>query len=471
MSNNEITNDEKDVIESKAVEGDIEVDTEVDTDLDSDIEQDPIEEKEQDQHQPETVVIKKGGFFSFLTFLLSIAALGISAFMYYQQYLLDQQQGSDEPQWQQPLADMDNKFNKQINAFAQQLNSVKANHQQVQGELKALQKAQQLRETQRAMPQAVQQETPQAISTTAYDDAEIKQQIATIERKITAIGQSNNNELVYDDAAVQQKLQTLEVQLSEESKKLTALQNAFKASQVQQQEKIQQLFSNAQEQQQNQVSSKAYIEVNNHNRALIAATLQASQIQLNINGNVKQSLNLLTGAQQQLQESQQQQFVTFADELNTTIQQIKNVPILDAAVLHTQINDLVNATEQLSFAGQQAQASPKKETSWFDNLITVRKIEDDSETVMTAAEQQNIRNAIKAHYGLLKNALINKNQTAWSSQIADINSLLQQYFAAGSDQIQKDLQQLNTVVLNPAYPDLSELIKLFNAINIEQSGD
>lgn len=485
MSNNELTNDEKDAIESKVVESDldnqsadqtteestekyieepIEETTKESHDAQKDMVEEYNEKKTPEQTVPAPVVVKKGGFFSFLTFLLSVAALGVSAFLYYQQYMLDQQKESSDPQWQQSLADMDAKFKQQMGAFRQQLNSIKSNNQQLTADLKSLQEAQQKNLD-------LTQQTAMPVSTTAYDDSEIKQQITAIERQIAAVRENSTNQVAYDDVAIQQKLQALEIRVNEENKNFSALQNAFELSQAQQKEKIQQLFVNAQKQQQNQTNTQADIDANNHKRALIASTLQASQIQLNINKNVEQSLNLLTAAQQQLRESQQQSFVTFADELSTFMKQIKNIPVVNDAALHQQINDLINTTDQLSFAGEQAENSSKQGASWFDNLITVRKIADDNETLMTAAEQQNIRNEFKAHFGLLKNALINKNQVIWSSQITQIDALLEEYFASGSNEVRNNLQQLNSVVLNPVYPDLSEILKRFNAISIETSGD
>ena len=95
-------------------------------------------------------------------------------------------------------------------------------------------------------------------------------------------------------------------------------------------------------------------------------------------------------------------------------------------LIGNQVEELKNLSLNLDFnqsIDADSENSDNQESSWYDRLIVIRKIDDNSHKILPSSEQNKILQDIANHYNLMKLALINKKQTAWLNEIASIESI------------------------------------------------
>ncbi|MBL4660136.1 MAG: hypothetical protein JKY19_07255 [Alcanivoracaceae bacterium] len=411
MSESEVDNSQKQVIESEIIA--------------AEIDKNPPSEAEDTntQHKVEPVVVKKGSFFTFITFLLSISALAVSGYLFYLQQYTKPAENNTQP-WQKPLAAIDNKLTQQLVGFSQQLTSIKLSNEQLILQLESLQKKAQ---------------TPVS-SVKKFDDTSIKQQILSIE-----------------------------TQLHTQNSRLSELQNNLSTTNQHQKQSIQQLMENIQSNQTTPTDINPQEKQNNYSYAMAESLLQAAHIQLNVNGNIVKTQDLLNKAQEQLQQLSTKEYANLANELQTVSSALSHRGSIDTVQLNKQIDETSVATAQLKFSQDTATINNKQESSWYDKLITIRKIDNNQQSMLSKDEQSTILQTFKSHYHMLKIALMSNNQTLWLDEIAQIENLLQLHFTENSKNIMLQLATLKAIDINPVFPDLSTYLQKLKSINTENN--
>ena len=412
MSESEVDNSQKQAIESEIIE--------VETD------QNPQTETEDTHSQQnlEQPVIRKSSFFTFITFLLSICALAVSGYLFYLQQYAEPTENKDQP-WQTPLAAIDNKLTQQLTGFSQQLTSIKHSNEQLILQLESLQKKAQ---------------TP----------------ISSLEK--------------FDDSSIKQQILSMETQLQTQNKQLSELQNNLSTSKQQQKQSIQQLMENIQSKQTTPADSSPQEKKNNYAYDMAESLLQAAHIQLNINGNIAKTQDLLNKAQEQLQQLSTTEHVNLAHELQTVSSALSHSGSTDTVQLNKQIDEISATTSQLKFSQDRGTDNNKQqEASWYDKLITIRKIDDNQRPMLSNDEQNTILQTLNSHYHMLKIALMSNNQTLWLDEINQIQNLLQLHFTENSKNIMVQLATLKAIDINPVFPDLSTYLQKLKNIHTENN--
>jgi len=389
----------------------------------AEIDENPQTEAEDTHRQQkiEQLVVKKSSFFTFITFLLSISALAVSGYLFYLQQYTKSPENKNQP-WQTPLAAIDDKLTQQLTGFSQQLTSIKNSNEQLILQLESL-----------------QQKAQTAVSTVE----------------------------IFDDSSIKQQILSIEAQLQTQNKRLSELQNNLTANNQEQNQAIQQLMENVQSKQTTLTDTNP--QKNNYTYDLAESLLQAAHIQLNVNGNIVKTQDLLNKAQEQLQQLSTTEYVNLANELQTVSAALSHNGSIATGQLNKQIDEISVTTAQLEFSQDMVTDNNKQQASWYDKLITIRKVADNQQPMLSKGEQSSILQTIKSHYHMLKIALMSTNQTLWLDEIAQIENLLQLHFTENSENIMPQLAILKAIDINPDFPDLSTYLQKLKSINTEKN--
>ena len=147
---------------------------------------------------------------------------------------------------------------------------------------------------------------------------------------------------------------------------------------------------------------------------------------------------------------------------------LQNPPI-DVQNVNAKINELASLSANLTI-NQSAQSKDvdqnnQKESSWYDKLIVIRKVEDSTDTKLTNDEQEKVFQDMKGHYNTMKTALLRNQQSLWDKQIVAIESLLNQHFSSQSTAVLNQLSEFKTMDINPVYPDVSPFLETIQMLN------
>ncbi|VAW34237.1 hypothetical protein MNBD_GAMMA01-842 [hydrothermal vent metagenome] len=401
----------------------------------SEVDNDVIESEVDTEVKPEhvqPVTIKKSCFLSFIALVLSIPALALSAYMFYQQYYVIKPKASDEP-WQIPLAKLEKSTTEKFTQVADTVAQLQQTNTHIQQQLTTIEK---IAATIKPISDTINATQPINQPMDKFDDSKIKQQIIQLESRLTL---------------QDKQLDELQVQLTNSNK--------------QYQQELQQIRSD--------VTSKQTIKPvvdNNYEYYIAESLLQAAYIQLNIKGNVAVAVDLLTQTRKQLQQLPEAQYNNFGLEIENLINEITKLKSPQLSALSRQIDQLAATTTKLSFtANNIAKQIPQQDSAWYDKLIVIRKIDDSQAPRLTIAEQQSIMTRLTSHYEMLKIALISNDQTLWISELATIDSLLDQHFSHNSASIRAELATLTTLDINPNFPDLAVYLQKFKNLSADNS--
>ena len=374
----------------------------------------------QSEVQPETVVIKKRSFLAFVAFLISLAALALSSYSYYLQQQAPQRTAevAASKDWQKEIDQSESKLTSKINTLSQV-------HKQNQEKLSSI-------ETEWLSLKSLLQTLKQAEGSSAavsYDDSALTGKIAAIEQRLTLQKQlitEIQRQISSEFAAIQQNNST----------EKTTIQTAQELS-------IEEVKQN----------------------------LLAAQRFLSLLQQPEPARKVLLKAQQQLVQMQQADYKNFASELKTVTEEIASKKI-DIFAINSELEQLWQQAQRLKTDKTKAVGTnTEKEQSWYNKLITVRKIEEDGASANLALESS-VQLNLKSHFALLKIALAQNKQQSWLKQLNAIQSLLEKYFSDNSQSFIEQLQPLKNTNINPEYPDLSGLIQKFNNLNTpSQAGE
>ncbi len=406
MSESEIDNNENEVIES-----------EVDEQLDGEV---------------KDVTSKKGSFMVFLAFILSLAALTISGYLYYLQYYTTSDTSGNE-ELKSSISSLKTNTEKQIS----QLNQLIAKTQQANNQL----------------------------------NTQFKTLQTQVEQERNSEDSSSNGESitqtaeVFDDSVIQQQITGLEEKLAAQDKLIEQLQTRLDNSNSQNNQSLQQLSSDLKLQLAKQTNNLPVVSGSDSSKSLANSLLQEAYRQLNINGNVARTQELLGKATKQLSNLTGLRYGRLVNELEDFSQQLDNIKQPDVELLKVQINDLSEQTGQLSFVQAEDVKQESKDTSWYKNLISIKKVDENQSPKLSLSEQITIKNVISNHYQMLQLALMSNNQQLWLSEIEQLQNLLNLHFADSAQEINTQLTELQGIDINPKLPDLEPYLLKFNAIN------
>jgi len=403
--------------------------SEVDNNKNAIIESETVNSEIESQEEAEPIVVKKGSFMGFLTFIFSVTALGLSGYMYYVQYYHYQPTTTVDQSdfWMKALSDAKKNSQLETDKLNQQLASLRSNNLELIGKIKTIEES---------------ASSNQTSSVEFFDDSELKQQIVDLQHKI-----SSQNQIVQE------------------------LQNKLNASNTQNSLSLEKLSADIQSTINNQSTNVPVVSEASQTKAIAGSLLQEAYIQLNINGNKIKAQDLLKQTISQLAELTGLRYGRLANELETVNQQLANIEQPDIELLQSQIKQLSKATSKLEFVHGQATQKQNQDSSWFDNLITIKKIDKNQPSKLSKSEQITIGNVISNHYQMLQMALISRNQELWLSEIVQIQKLLSSHFADNANDIKQQLTELASIELKPKLPNLEPHLQQFKSINLANENE
>lgn len=443
MSDSEIDNNENPVIESETVE------SEIAESMVEDIVEDIVEEK-----AAEPVVVKKGSFVGFLAFVFSLAALGLSGYMYYlDHYLASNKQ--DDSQTNQLLQSSIATLETKSEQYNQLLATTQKNNQQLGTQLNALQE------------QVKKIASAQTVVKESVSDEEEAKEVPDQVTSQTVVPVTEP----FDDSKILQQISDLQSKISQQSQLVERLQNNMQTSNSENTQSLAKLNTQLQSQISNQTNSLPIVSQTTQSKTIAESLLQEAYVQLDINRNVVKSQDLLNKTIVQLSQLTGMRYGRLSNELETFSQKLSNIEHPNIESLKSQINQLSQATSQLAFTQAELVQPENKEASWFDNLISIKKIDESQQPKLSKSEQVTISNVINNHYQMLQLALMGGNQTLWLSEIEQIQTLLTLHFADNAKDINQQLIQLSTNSLDPELPKLEPFLQQFKAINLANENE
>ena len=365
---------------------------------------------------------RKGSFLGFLSFIFSLVALSLSSYMYYTQHFSPEPK-NDKKDWQQPLIQLQlqskNNTDK-VQNLTSQIATMKAANQSLSGQLNALKNT----------------DLPENTSTETYDDSQLKANMVNLQSQVTAQSKQLSDINQQQTQALTQFKQRYEREKTTQSNSVNSVINSVQKQKIISQD-------------------------------LIASYLLAAHKYLNISGNVVSATKALTKAINKLNELSDDKFQSLIEELKNTASELNLTKKVDVFGLNRSIDALEFSVNKLSFNSAQ-QVQEKQSSSWYDNLVKIKKIDDKEQKLLTQSEQSSIRQSIKLHFDLLRSALINQDLGLWISEIGELTALIKKHFTKTQDfkqdSILRQLNELKSKNINPSYPDLSHYLKKFNAL-------
>jgi uncharacterized protein HemX len=381
----------------------------------------------QESNTVEPIIVKKGSFLSFVAFVFSIAALSISGYQYYLQNNSAKTIEQTET-WQQALTNLDVKIQKQSNNMSLQVSDLKKNTQDLSQKIQALQQTNQLIST--------NNDSSNNPVSKQFDDSEIKQNISDLTQQLTT------QKKLYE-----QLQENLTNNNQQQSQSLLKFKQKYENDKSTQPVALQVTDS---------IQKQKAMDID-----LIRTNLISAHKFLNIMGNVDNSVKALDGAISHLNNLANSTYADFINELTNLSESLSTVKKVDVFSINKELEALEKNINELKFANSPV-PNENQESSWYDNLVKIKKIDVDQQKLLTNSEQVTIRQKLKLHLGLLRSALINQNQDLWSLEINQIIELTSNTFADTAGLAINKLNQLKDININPNFPDLTVYIQKFN---------
>jgi len=282
-------------------------------------------------NESKTVVIKKGGFLSFVAFLLAASALTASAYLYVQ-LQKDTGQAIDNA-WQEPIANVrknaDQKFS------------------QLSNQIKQIQKT----------------------------NSELQQQLKKIETIAANMKPSENNGTSekYDDSEIQQRLNDLQNQLNSQNQSLNQIQKIVKNNNTQHNQSIDKINQKL-DTPEAQTDGLTLIN-RNYQYELAEHLLKAANEQFSIYGNVSKGQEFLSKTLKQMSTLEGDDYQNLATKIKKVYDELLNNPPIDVVELNKQIDQLADASSQLKLnqSISEAKKESQEQSSWYDKLIVKQR--------------------------------------------------------------------------------------------------
>lgn len=388
------------------------------------------EVEENSSHEQAVQNKKSGGFFSFLTFLIACSALALSGYQYYQAFFAQKQSANTDNQWQAPLEKLQQQLQQTQNKLQNEVKQHKSNllvqfqevnnkQAQVDKELKSLQSA--LADA-KAQPQSASNDSAQ---NTANLNQEFEKRFSELSQKLNQQNQQISQLNQQLKQAQQNTAKSLE-QLNDSVSKPLALAQTLPELEV--------------------------------NYELIRAEnyVQMASMQLQIQTNKVQAIDSLRQAVAELESLSGQNYQNLAFEISQTIKLIEQVKTVNTAETLKQIDAVQTQALELK---QQKAVEPEEKTSWLENLVVVRKVDDTQKIKLSATERLVLNNRFKAHFDLLRLALYGKNQQQWNENLTELSDLIAANFPHSGGKVVAVLKPLQELSFQADFPSLSSLME------------
>jgi uncharacterized protein HemX len=213
--------------------------------------------------------------------------------------------------------------------------------------------------------------------------------------------------------------------------------------------------------------------------------LSVANQRLHLVGDVGTTREALEAADQRLKESGDASVFKVREQIAKEIALLNNVIVPDIVGIYANIQHLQDSVEGLSVflphAGKQPDTSPSasKDLSehgheildqvakQLEGYVVLRHTEQPVNAILTPEEAHFIKQQLKVRLEMIEIALVQQNDTLFTSSIADAKDWLKKNFAENqqTEQFIVELDKLSGVQLKSQYPDISNSLKLLKNIS------
>ena len=213
--------------------------------------------------------------------------------------------------------------------------------------------------------------------------------------------------------------------------------------------------------------------------------LSVANQRLHLVGDVGTTREALEAADQRLKESGDASVFKVREQIAKEIALLNNVIVPDIVGIYANIQHLQDSVEGLSVflphAGKKPDTSPSasKDLSehgheildqvakQLEGYVVLRHTEQPVNAILTPEEAHFIKQQLKVRLEMIEIALVQQNDTLFTSSIADAKDWLKKNFAENqqTEQFIAELEKLSGVQLKSQYPDISNSLKLLKNIS------
>jgi uncharacterized protein HemX len=213
--------------------------------------------------------------------------------------------------------------------------------------------------------------------------------------------------------------------------------------------------------------------------------LSVANQRLHLVGDVGTTREALEAADQRLKESGDASVFKVREQIAKEIALLNNVIVPDIVGIYANIQHLQDSVEGLSVflphAGKQPDTSPSESkdlsehgheildqvAKQLEGYVVLRHTEQPVNAILTPEEAHFIKQQLKVRLEMIEIALVQQNDTLFTSSIADAKDWLKKNFAENqqTEQFIVELDRLSGVQLKSQYPDISNSLKLLKNIS------
>lgn len=212
--------------------------------------------------------------------------------------------------------------------------------------------------------------------------------------------------------------------------------------------------------------------------------LSVANQRLHLVGDVATTREALEAADQRLRESGDASVFKVREQIAKEIALLNNVQVPDIVGIYAGIQHLQSAVEELSVflphAGKEPEkaAAPQdlsehgheildKVAKQLEGYVVLRHTEQPVNAVLSPEEAHFIKQQLKVRLEMIEIALVQQNDTLFSSSIENAKEWLLKNFAENlqTEQFIAELNKLSGVQLHSQYPDVSGSLKLLKDIS------
>lgn len=212
--------------------------------------------------------------------------------------------------------------------------------------------------------------------------------------------------------------------------------------------------------------------------------LSVANQRLHLVGDVATTREALEAADQRLRESGDASVFKVREQIAKEIALLNDVVVPDIVGIYAGIQHLQDAVEGLSVflphAGKQREKEPvqqdlsehgheilEKVAKELEGYVVLRHTEQPVNAVLTPEEAHFIKQQLKVRLEMIEIALVQQNDTLFTSSIADAKEWLQKNFSENqkTKNFAAELDKLAGVQLHSQYPDVSGSLKLLKDIS------
>ncbi len=218
--------------------------------------------------------------------------------------------------------------------------------------------------------------------------------------------------------------------------------------------------------------------------------LSVANQRLHLVGDVATTREALEAADQRLKESGDASVFKVREQISKEIAELNSVVVPDIVGIYGKIQHLQDTVEGLAVflphAGKQPDNNPSQAedlskhgheilgevAKQLEGYVVLRHTEQPVNAILTPEEAHFIKQQLKVRLEMIEIALVQQNDTLFTSSINDAKDWLKKNFSQNqqTEQFLTELEQLLNVQLKSQYPDISNSLKLLknvNKLNIE----